>query len=403
MGTDSVQRALELRKTVVVDGKVLVAEFQNTLQGADTSRVIDLMPVVDSSGRSTERYPFRAKVNVKEIDPIAAAEYKKPFFDIRDKSDAEIEKFINSTEFDFPLWFKKRPGFKMQEVQSYNPPFILQVAACNFHDGSSQGGCWYCFVDDESNDGIPKKGKMRLGIEETVDSFIAARGKVRDFYSAAGYAPFDMKVIRSSGGEPTLALDWILNMWREIGKRGIDVVGQLDSNLSTGRVVEDFERRGVYEPQILEKLAQFPVKVLTAIKGTDQQNLSDNVQSNPSLEDQEHSIIRFVKSGFEIFPQMYNANPATLKAFLERMDKVIENFSLRIHVGPLKVYGPNAHRLATKAALLGINPKAYIEAQKKEWDYNFQRGCEILEGHLQSRFGVGYKQVSRADIPLKVR
>jgi uncharacterized Fe-S cluster-containing radical SAM superfamily protein len=395
--TNPIQRALQLRETLVVDGKVLVADFSGTLQGKDTSRVVDLMPIV-----GTKHYPFRTKVNVKGLDPLASKEYGADFFDLADKTDDEIEAFVRKQEFDFPLWFKHERQFSMRQIPFYNLPFILQIAGCNFHDGSCSGGCWYCFVDDQSNDGISGRGKTLLGIDETIDSMLAAREKVRRQYSDAGYE-MDLRVLRTSGGEPTIALDWILNLWREIGNRGLDFVGHLDSNLSTARVVEDFERRGIYEENILEKLAEHPVKVLTALKGVDEENLQDNVQSETTLEDQKHSLIKFVNAGFEIFPMLYNPNPATLRAYLERMDSSIENFSLRIHISPIKVYGPTIQRLSLGAQRQSVDPQVFIEQQKRMWDSNYREGCEILDSYLRVRYGVGYKETTRADVKIRVR
>jgi uncharacterized Fe-S cluster-containing radical SAM superfamily protein len=397
MATDPIERAFELRKTLVQDGKVLVADFSDTLQGKDTSRVIDLMPI-----KGTDKYPFRAKVNVKYIDPYAAKEYGLPFFDVRKNDDNAIEKTIRESEFDFPLWFKHNQGFKMKDAMSYNAPFILQVAGCNFHDGTSSGGCWYCFVDDESNDGRLSPKKVYLGIEETLDSMQEAREKIKSRYAEIGFEN-DMKVLRTSGGEPTLALDWILNLWREMKRRGLDVVGQLDSNLSTASVVDNFEKEGVYEKNTLKKLAEYPIKVLTALKGVDEPNLQSNVQSMTTLSEQERSLRKFVESGFDIYPQMYNPNPNTLGNYLSRIDSIIENFSLRIHIGPLKLYGPNSLRLNLEARRRKINPDAYIQLKREEWTSNYERGCEVLDSYLKVRYSVGYKETTRSDVRLKLR
>jgi pyruvate-formate lyase-activating enzyme len=396
MVTDPIKRAVELRRTLVRDDKLLVADFTGTLQGKDTSRVIDLMPVV-----GTTNYPFRAKVNVKEIDPFAALEYKVPFFDVRDKTDVEIGNFIKIREFDFPLWFKHHKDFKMQEAQNYNLPFILQAGGCNFHDGTPCGGCFYCFVDDLSNDGLDATGKIYLGIEETVDSMISATKKVKDQYKGAGY-DLDMKVLRTSGGEPTIALDWILNLWREIGSRGLPFVGQIDSNLSTGRVVDEFEKKGIFEENTLEKLAEYPVKVLTALKGVSNKNLVQNVQSTTTIEDQEYSIKRFVRAGFDIYPQMYNPDPKKLRSFITRMDNEIENLSLRIHIGPLKLYGPNKARLTAIAKRDNLDPETFIQAKKNEWDSNYKESCEIMNKYLMERYGVGYREAIRSDVEVRL-
>ena len=396
MKVDPIQRALELRKTLKIDDKILVVEFANTLQGKDTSRVIDLMPNI-----RTGEAVFRAKVNVKEIDPIAAAEYKKEFIDIRKMPDSDIEKLINKGEFDFPLWFKHHKDFSMKRVLDYNPPFVFQVGGCNFHDGSPTGGCWYCFVDDASNDGVIAKGKAWLGINDTIDSMIYARERVAKQYADEGI-DMKIKVLRASGGEPTLILDHILNLWREIGSRNLDFVGQLDSNLSTGSVVDRFEKEGIYEPNTLEKLAEYPVKVLTAIKGVCEENLQANVQSTATMEEQFHSLQKFLKAGFDIYPQMYNPYPRSLKEYLTVMDSRIENFSLRVHIGPLKIYGPTRKRLTLEANRLGVPPEEFIAMKQAEWDNNYHDGCAVMDDYLREVHKVGYKEVTRSDVPLKI-
>jgi len=396
MRIDPIKRALKLRETLKLDDKVLVTDFSDTLQGVDTSRVIDLMPIV-----GTDNYVFRAKVNVKEIDPIAARKYGVEFFDMTQKTDAQIEAFIRKQEFDFPLWFKHNEGFSMQRIGDYNPPFIFQVAGCNFHDGSSTGGCWYCFVDDKSNDGAVGAGKTFLGVDETINSMLSAREKIKAAYKKQG-TDLDIKVLRVSGGEPTIVLDWVLDLWREIGKRDLDFVGQIDSNLSTGIVVDSFEKQGIYEANILEKLAEYPVKVLTALKGVDEENLQCNVQSLATMEVQMYSLKKFLEAGFDIYPQMYNPNPETLGDYLRTLDEAVENLSLRVHIGPLKVYGPNTIRLTLEAKRRGEDPAEFIEKQKAEWDANYKNGCEVMDQYLRERHGVGYKEVTRSDVELKV-
>jgi len=395
MRTDPIKRALELRKTLL-EQRVYVVDFSDTLQGKDTSRVIDLMPNV-----ATGEFVFRTKVNVKGMDPIACQEYKQEFFDVSQRTEAEIEEFIRRQEFDFPLWFKHHPDFSMKKVLDYNTPFILQTGGCNFHDGSSTGGCWHCFVDDKSNDGVRGRGKVSLSASETIESMLSAREKIKDTYSKLG-KDVNIRVMRTSGGEPTIVLDWILGLWRQIGEKGLNFVGQIDSNLSTGTVVDSFEREGVYEPHILKKLAEYPVKVLTALKGSDEANLQANVQSTTTMKAQEYSLKKFLKAGFDIYPQMYNPNPETLGRFLTDIDSKIENLSLRIHIGPLKLYGPNKQRLEFEAKAREIDPQVFIAQKKKEWDDNYTRSCEVIDKYLRGAHGVGYKDVTRSDVCLKV-
>lgn len=394
---DSIKRGLELRETLKKDNKILVADFSDTLQGIDTSRVIELMPNVH-----TKEYVFRAKVNVKKIDPIAAREYKTEFVDIKQMSPSQIEELVRAEDFDFPLWFKHHKDFSMERVLDYNSPFILQVAGCNFHDGSSSGGCWYCFVDDTSNDGKVCKGKAYLSSEDAIDSMLAAREKIKEAYKKHGHN-IDIKVMRVSGGEPIIVLDWVHELWKQIKKRNLDFVGQFDTNLSTGIIVDEFEKRGIFEKNILEKLAEYPIKVLTAIKGTDNQNLQSNVQAETTLEQQRYSLIRIIRAGFDAYPQLYNPNPLTLENYLENMDKEIKNFSLRAHIGPLKIYSPTEKRLTIKAQRLGINPQEFIARKKQEWDDNYRRACEVMNNYLWKHYGIGYKETTRSDITLKLK
>ena len=415
MATDPIARALKLRETLLPENEVMVVDFSGTLQGKDTSRVIDLMPDI-----SNGRYVFRAKVNVKEIDPLASATYGKTFHDTARMDDEAIEEVIRRAEFDFPLWYKHMPGFQMRNAVDYNIPFLMQVAGCNFHDGSETGGCWYCFVDDTSNDGRPGTGKSMLTVEDAVSSMQKAREKVKAAYAEKGHH-MDLKVFRVSGGEPTIALDWVLALWRHIGERGLPLVGQLDSNLSTAAVVERFERDGIYELHTLEKLAEFPVKVLTALKGVSDDNLESNVQSMTTMEAQMHSLKKFLGAGFDIYPQMYNPDPEVLMHYLAGLDDQIPRVTMRVHVGPLHVYGPTKARLtAYWNRLHGNGGKGCAPAGKKMqamaeqskdvdefltkvqawWDDNYRRGGEIIDDYLRQRHGVGYKDVTRSDVPL---
>ena len=364
MPLNAIKRALQLRKTLEKDGKILVADLEKTLQGVDTSRVIPLMPNKDG------KLVFRAKFNVKELDPLASDEYETDKFNVSNMTKIEIEDFIKKSEFDFPLWWKYHRGFDIKNILDYNPPFIFQVAGCNFHDGSEIGGCYYCFNDNESNDGIPGEGKVYLGIEDTINSFLSARKKIKSIYKKNG-VDLNIQVLRSSGGEPTPVLDWILNLWREIGRRNLSVVGQIDTNLSTGPIVDKFEEKGIYEENILEKLAKYPIKILAAIKGIGDQNLESNVQCTTTIRDQIYSIRKLLNAGFDIYPQMYNPNPKDLKPYLMYMDNLIENFSLKIHIGPLKAdYGPTIKRLTAIANKRKVNPKRFINQKKKECNAN---------------------------------
>lgn len=388
--SDPLSRATDLRKTVITpDGRLLVADFSGTLQGQDTSRVLELMP--NRAGHQV----FRFKFNAKDVDPLAAKVYGKDFIDVNEIPNSQIQDCFKKQEFDFALWYKNTPGYSFNNILNYNAPFILQVAGCNFHSGTCDGGCLYCFVDNELNDGLPETGKKQLvDIDDVIDSFLAAREKVKRIYLEQAGTDLNIKVLRVSGGEPTVALDWIIKLWRRIEERGIDCVGQVDTNLSTPHLWPiDYYRH----------LAVFPVKILAAIKGTDNANLKDNVQANATISDQVFCLRTLVEAGLDIFPQMYNPNPDTLENWLEMIERHIENFALRVHIGPLKPYGPTKARLRARAIREGKDPEEFTTQKIQEWENNYRVGCMILNGYLYNKYRVYYRDNVRSDVKLFVK
>lgn len=384
MIVDPTKRAMELRKTLKKENQILVVDYTDTLQKKDTTKVIDTMPNI-----RTGEEVFRTKYNVKEIDKLAHEIYGKDYLDPKKEKPEKIENLVKRSEFDFPLWYKEMEDFKMKNICDYNSPLMFQVAGCNFHDGRGYGGCLYCFVDDKSNNGIPGKGKTYLSVEDAVESLQSARSEIRNIYKENN-VDLDPKVLRASGGEPTIVLDWILDLWEEIERKNLDFVGRLDSNLSTGKVVDRFEREGIYREDILEDLAKYPIKVLAAIKGVSERNIKENVRADFKMEDQEYSIKKFLEAGFDSYFQMYNPNPNDLENYLEKMDEKIENFSLRVHIGPLKVYGPNKKRCKN------------IEKFEKRWNKNYRESCEVIDKYLRKNYGVGYKETPRPDVELEL-
>lgn len=405
MKTNPVERALELRKTLARkndcgENEYLFVNFSNTLQEKDTSKIVETQP------NARGDYVYRCKCNEKSIDPRAVDVYGKEYFDVSKKSPVEIINHIKAAEFDFAEWFRSTKGYDIKKLADFNLPIITQIAGCDFHDGSPTGGCWYCFVDYLSNDGIPGKGKTYMTAKESLEGSKMAREKIRRIYREENSFDIDPKVLRASGGEPTIALDYVLELWREIKKQNLDFVGQLDTNLSTGKLVSRFEEEGIFEDNILKKLAKYnktnPIKVLAAIKGVSAKNFEDSVQSYMTLEDQIFSIENLIEAGLDIYPQMYNAEPVDLPKYLETMDERIENFSKKIHVGPIKIYGPTEARLTLHAKTIGKEPKKLIAEKRAEWDYNYIESVKANEKHLMDNYQVHYKEIPRSEVRLKL-
>jgi len=130
--------------------------------------------------------------------------------------------------------------------------------------------------------------------------------------------------------------------------------------------------------------------------------MQSNVQSTATMETQLYSLKKFLKAGFDIFPQMYNPNPNSLENDLSNLEDEVENIAMRIHVGPLKVYGPTKARLTAEAIRLGIPPEDLIKQKQNEWNNNYEGAIEVMDSFLKKRHGVGYKGVTRSDVPLKI-
>ena len=399
--------------------EILVTDFSDTLQGKDTSKVVDLM--TDKHGRAC----FRVKYNVKSIDPLAGKVYQEEYFDCATHTAEEIEAHVRMQEFDFPLWYKHHPSFEMRRINDFNVPFIVQVAGCNFHDGGPTDGCRFCFVDQASNDGKPGAGKAWLSAEDCLDAFLMARERLRQHYLQETGFDLNLRVLRISGGEPTLVLPWIVDLWHLIESRGLDreIVCQVDTNLST--LSDDFLRSmdmsfsgavGLGFLHSLEHqwfksfeenlriLAGYGVKFLAGMKGCDSANVASNTQSNQTLMAQLQSLRRLVDFGLDVYPQMYNPNPATLSLFLEFVDNfLLRNFSKRLHIGPLKLYGPNRERLMREAEELHIERQRYVVGQEMQWQQAFQASEIVMDEYLQSRYRCSYKRTTRSDVALLLR
>ena len=389
---DPVLRAQELHQLLNRGGfgqrEILVADFSETLQGKDTSRVIDLMSNHD------HRFLFRVKFNAKDVDPLAAEEYGKDFVDIRELSDEQIQEHLKRQEFDFALWFKHVPGFSFGRILDYNVPFIVQVAGCNFHDGSPTGGCRFCFVDNESNDGIDGPKKVWLSVNDCLDSFLAAREKVKKHYLDKTGQEVMLRVLRISGGEPTLVIDWIEELWQEIERRGLlcNICGQVDTNLSTGSLLSKKQ---------LARLARYPIKFLAGMKGCDSGNIAGNVQAIQTLTAQMKALRDLVDCGLDVYPQLYSPNPDSLRDLLEMTDAFcVKNFSLRLHIGPLKLYGPNRLRLELEAEEEHWDADTYIEDEISFWEDNYKAAIAVLDDYLSGVYGCRYKDTVRSDVRL---
>jgi uncharacterized Fe-S cluster-containing radical SAM superfamily protein len=261
-------------------------------------------------------------------------------------------------------------------------------------------------VDYLSNDGVVGAGKAYMTAFDSLEGAKAAREKISRIYKEEDGFDIHQRVLRVSGGEPLIAAEYPLELFREVKKQNLDFAGQLDTNLSTGKTVKILENEGIVEDSILKKLAGFsrtnPIKVLAAIKGVSKENFENTVQSYMTVDDQVESLESLIGAGLDIYPQMYNADPLALPKYLETMDERIDNFSKKIHAGPIKIYGPTTDRLTAHAIAIGRKPEEVIAEKKAEWDYNYAESVKIMENYLTDNYQVHYKEIPRAEVKLKL-
>lgn len=115
----------------------------------------------------------------------------------------------------FPQPYQLGQGLLGGTWNDYNKPFIVQVASCPLR-------CWYCYCDQDLLEG---KTHNEAG-EEIARYFSAA--EVMDMWRSAG----SPHVLRISGGEPTLAPEFLEAMMLQVYQE--EVLLWIDTNLSTG-------------------------------------------------------------------------------------------------------------------------------------------------------------------------
>jgi len=382
MRIDAFEKGIELRKKIVRGDKVLCAEFAGTLQEEDIKKRNDMISDVLNG-----KYCYRAKIDVKAFDDNERKKKNLPPFDFSDEN--AIKEALKG-EFDMPLWFLRAAGEDLKNIKKYNLPFIHQVRGCTFHDGTEKGGCIYCFVDNKNNSG-EEEGGVWLSAENVVET-----------YKQKG-AELNIHRVRISGGEPTLVLDHILRVQNELAKKCSGTRIQFDSNLSTGRLIDYFIGEGIYEKNILEKIAEHDPKVLVAFKGTDCIEMQQNVQAKFTIEDMIYSLEKFVKAGIDVYPYMYNPNPKTLETFIVMMEKKFENILPKIHIGKLNTYEPTKMRIRLLAPEVGKSYEELLAYYEEKWKDNFAKCEQIMDNLLHQGLGVSYKELERPGIKLKLK
>lgn len=349
--------------------------FENTVQKQDLTKG-------HFKDEGTGTFPYRCKVNTKGFDPELRAAKGLPPFNFKDRQ-AVLDEMKN--EFDISHWFLAKAGDLLENIFTYDMPMIYQVKGCNFHQGGEIDGCVPCYVDNESNSGNPDKG-VYLSVKNIVDSF-QRMNKERG-----------TKVIRTSGGEPTLVLEHLLALYKELESRGVKpILAQFDTNLSTGHLIDHLEKEGILEKNILGKIAEYDPKLLVAFKGTSDESIRQNIQAVCSVEEQTYSLKKIVEAGLDVYPYIYNPDPETFEGFIGKLQETFPNILPRIHIGLLKMYSPTKQRITLLAQKYNKDPNQLITYYEQMWKANYDASCKIMDTLCQKQCGVHYKEIPRVE------
>lgn len=287
--------------TVYKNDKVLLAKFTSSEQ-----------MMADNAGKSTSALGdfYREKTYVKPDD------------------------MINPHYPPFPEPYKFGQFLFGGDWNEYNKPFIIQVAQCNID-------CWYCFVDKKLREGKEDIDGCKVG-----DWFTAE--EVIDMWRHSGRN----KVLRISGGEPTLASGFLMDMVKLVADE--ECLLWIDTNLSTGNhLFNAIDKRtdmfggsndyGVFE-------YGWNVGVCGCFKGFTDKQASDTTGADRGLLDRQIEMARRLIDDTLFEPFFYvpgivekNKNLGEIKDDISNLfhrlrHEVHENAPLRTHVLEIKNY-----------------------------------------------------------------
>ena len=192
------------------DGKYLIARIEGSGQERDPKKILDAY--------------FRYKEYIKRKEWISASLKKvwsPKFLGLSDNFKSKQIREVKKLEFQNPAY---SAAFRLGgDPRNYRKVFTVQIAGCDFD-------CNYCYVPKQINAADPKFGKY-FSAKEIINYFLSAKEKSKE----------PMKVIRISGGNPTIVPEIIIDIHREIKSQNLDLYLWIDSNLSTQKYLENLK------------------------------------------------------------------------------------------------------------------------------------------------------------------
>lgn len=384
------EKAWELRKQKVRRGNddisLLCVNFAGTLQEVDIRKRTD-MPI----DKATGTYPYRFKIDNKILDTAERAKIGLTPFDF--SSEAVIMKELaKKHNFDTTYVAFRLAGEKnLLKLPDYDRPLIFQSKGCNLHDWTETGGCTYCYVDAVSN-----SPTLENSVWLTVRNILDTAEELK--YNPAIRDNRELHRIRHSGGETTTELDFTLELLYGIEKRGLEtILVQFDTNLSTGKFIDEMMAKNEYQRDLLQQIASFGNKIFVygAFKGTTDENIMFNTQAKLTVDDQIYSFGKLVDAGLDVYPCIYNPDWNALPNFLDKLDENFNNASTRLRIEGLKwEYGPAQCRLKEMAKQENVDFEKMLNKYKLLEEENYNKSEEIMRERLDA-INLTYKEFDR--------
>jgi len=315
------KRAESIRGKMMKNGKYLIARIEGSGQERKTERILDTY--------------FRYKDYMKNerwfsasLDEIWSSKFLGVVKNLWTVPIKEVKKL----ELQNPSYSaaSKLGG----DPRKYSRVFTIQVAGCDFD-------CNYCYVPKQINVANTNLGKF-FTAKEIIDHFLSAKDKSKK----------PMKVVRISGGNPTIIPEIIIDIYNEIKKRNLDVYLWIDTNLSTEKYLENLK------DDLKDILNQKNVGVAGCFKGTCKEDFSILTGAESKYYAKQFETAKwFLDCGTDFYiylPALVYQNniEEKLRKFIERLRNLNENLPLRAEVLEILDY-PGAKLNFKRAEKLG--------------------------------------------------
>ena len=276
-------------------------------------------------------------------------------------------------------------------LKEFNREYIFQIKNCNLC-------CPWCFNDRSRIDGRPETGKY-YSAEKIVDQFMREMKRQK------------LHILCSLGGEPTLAVEHWYEINRELEKRNLLNSACLSSstNLTTGHFIEYLDEQGSIKKNIFAHIGKYQTsQILCSFKGTDTKGFLESAglvrkYGNKFIHDKQYAFLeeerwytfnKWLESGVDINPVLYDPNPDTLVAFLHKgMRRHGDGFLLKLRIAEIVLYEPVKERLINS----GVSPANALIKYKDR----LRSSLDIIQNMTSKYFGVNYLAIPRPAIKLK--